>query len=82
MVVAGLEGDINGATSRALAGIGQGHDFGVRSAEGCMIALTYELSMGVNDDRTDHGVRRGPAPAEGGESQGSIHPSMVGVVWL
>jgi hypothetical protein len=57
VVRTGLEGDVNGASARSLAGFSQGHDLGVGSAEGGVISLACEMPPLVDNDRSDHRVR-------------------------
>ena len=69
VVGAGLQGDEEGGTSRAVAGLAQGLDLGVRTAHLAVPAASHDLAV-PHQDGADPRVGRGAVAAAGGQPEG------------
>ena len=78
VVIARLERAVQGSPACAIARLAKRHDLGMRVATGSFVpALAGDRAVGIEEDRTDHRVRRDAAPAVGGELEGPPHLRLV-----
>lgn len=73
VMAAGFEGDVESTAACAVGGLTEGVDFGVRSAEAFVAALSDDVTCGIEDDGSDHGVRLDGPLSGGGEFECSPH---------
>ena len=75
MMRARLETDVHRG-SACIARLAQRLDLGMRLAGALVPPFGHDLPI-ANDDRTDHRIRAGPAPALRGETKGQRHEPVV-----